>query len=491
MYHEKQPFPVYDEKVWWGDDWDPMDYGQDFDFNRPFFDQLLELKNKTPHFSVFTIGGTLENSEFNNCAGYIKNCYLISEGDYNEDCAYSNRIYHSKNIIDCTNCYACELCYECIDCKNCHSLKYSEECENCHDSLFLKNCIGCKDCIGCINQRHKQYMIKNQKYSKEEYEKIKENLKLETLDGINDTWKKVLEFFLSQPQKAVKGEHNENVIGDSVYDSKNAFYCFDCRDLEDCRYCAKLTTGIKNCMDFTAWGFKAELVYQSAACGDNAYNLKFCSTCTTSNSNLEYCSLCTSSSDLFGCISLKKKKYCILNKQYSKENFQILRKKIIEHMEKTKEWGQFFPKNFSGFGYNETTAMDNFPLTKEHALAKGFTWCDYEMPLTEVEKTIQANSLPKTIAEVSDDILKWAIVCEKTKKPFKITQQELSFYRLLNIPCPRIRPDQRHANRMGKCPRYRLQKSKCGNCKKDIFKNIRKDQPETVLCEECYLKATY
>ena len=39
-----------------------------------------------------------------------------------------------------------------------------------------------------------------------------------------------------------------------------------------------------------------------------------------------------SSSDCFGCVSIRNKKYCILNKQYTKEEYEELLPKIIAHM---------------------------------------------------------------------------------------------------------------------------------------------------------------
>jgi hypothetical protein len=47
-------------------------------------------------------------------------------------------------------------------------------------------------------------------------------------------------------------------------------------------------------------------------------------------------------------------------------------------------------------------------------LQKEFHWSDYESPLPQVEKVIEANTLPDDISLVSDDILKWAIKCEIT-----------------------------------------------------------------------------
>lgn len=475
MYHELQPFPVYENEIWWSDKWDAMQSVCDANFSKPFFDQFKKLKNSVPHFAAYIVGGTLENSEFTNCTGYLKNCYLIAEADYNEDCYYSNRIFHSKNLCDCTNMYDSELCYQCMDCMNCYNLRQCQECQNCSDSWFLKNCIGCKDCIGCMNQRHQQYMIFNQKYSKEEYERKKAEFNLETYNGIQKLKSAAFEFFADQPHRAVQGENNENVIGDHVYNSKNAYYCFDCKDLEDCRYCAKVAGGVKNCMDYTSWGFKAELIYESIGCGDNAYNLKFCSTCTTNNVNLEYCFQCTGSNNLFGCAGLKRKQFCILNKQYSETEYKKLRLKIIEHMKRTGEWGEFFPMDLCDFGYNESFVMDHFPLTKAQALEQGYKWCDYEMPQ------------PK----VSDEILNQTIICEISKKPFKITQPELAFYKKMNLPLPRKHYQIRHSDRMNLRPPYNLWQKPCSLCGEKTYTTYSPSRPEKIYCEKCYINQLY
>ena len=44
--------PVYSPKAWWTDDWDAIDYGQDYDFSKPFFEQFKELMKRVPQFSL-------------------------------------------------------------------------------------------------------------------------------------------------------------------------------------------------------------------------------------------------------------------------------------------------------------------------------------------------------------------------------------------------------------------------------------------------------
>jgi len=83
-----------------------------------------------------------------------------------------------------------------------------------------------------------------------------------------------------------------------------------------------------------------------------------------------YCQHVNDCNFCFGCTAIKHKKYCILNKQYSKEEYEKLVGQIITKMEKAGERGENFPVKNSTFGYNETVAQTFHPLTKEEALAR-------------------------------------------------------------------------------------------------------------------------
>jgi len=80
-HHASSPFPVYHVKEWQGDSWNALDYGQDYDPMRPFFEQLAELINKVPRQNVLNDYMMDINSEYTNCAGGSKNCYMIFESD--------------------------------------------------------------------------------------------------------------------------------------------------------------------------------------------------------------------------------------------------------------------------------------------------------------------------------------------------------------------------------------------------------------------------
>jgi len=80
------------------------------------------------------------------------------------------------------------------------------------------------------------------------------------------------------------------------------------------------------------FGLETEKIYEGSVVGYNSYNLFACHTCSEKSSNMCYCAKCTTSSNLFGCIGLRNKEYCILNKQYTKEEYELLVPKIIEKM---------------------------------------------------------------------------------------------------------------------------------------------------------------
>src|SRR3989338_5376137 len=81
-------------------------------------------------------------------------------------------------------------------------------------------------------------------------------------------------------------------------------------------------------------------------------------------------------------------------------------------------YGEFFPLEFSPFGYNNTIAGQHFPMSKEEALKKGYGWIDRERG--EYAITIKAADLSETIEDTTDAILKEVIECEKCQFAYKI-----------------------------------------------------------------------
>ena len=75
--------------------------------------------------------------------------------------------------------------------------------------------------------------------------------------------------------------------------------------------------------------------------------------------DLEYSIMVSSSQNCFGCVNLRNGEYSILNKRYSKEEYEELIPKIIQHMND-------MPYVDSKEGYIN---MENFSQPKFHHLA--------------------------------------------------------------------------------------------------------------------------
>ena len=72
-------------------------------------------------------------------------------------------------------------------------------------------------------------------------------------------------------------------------------------------------------------------IYETVATGTQSSAQKFCEE-SVDSSSVQYCQILRNSSDAFGCIGLRNKQYCILNKQYTKQEYEELVPKIISHM---------------------------------------------------------------------------------------------------------------------------------------------------------------
>jgi hypothetical protein len=188
--------------------------------------------------------------------------------------------------------------------------------------------------------------------------------------------------------------------------------------------------------------------------------------------------------DCFGCIGLRHKRFCIFNREYSEEEYFALLPKIITHMQKTNEWGEFFPVQTASLAYNETNAMSHFPLTREDVMHRGWAWRDDDDGQGKYMGPVV--SLPDSIDDVEPSICERILVCEATAKPYKIIPRELEFYRTMRLPLPRRAFEQRHRDRLMRSNPRRLWQRQCCDCARAIQTSYAPDRPEKVYCETCY-----
>src|SRR3989344_324029 len=195
-------------------------------------------------------------------------------------------------------------------------------------------------------------------------------------------------------------ENTVSSSGNMLYNSRNANQDFDSNEVEDSKY-GIIIPDVKNSMDVCHTGFSCELLYESHAI-TRSYNILF-SHLSYDNNDIQYCDSCHNSNNLFGCCGIKKGSYMIFNKKYPKEEYLKLKEKIIEHMKKTGEYGEFFPPSISPVCYNETQGNYYMPETKEEFLSRGWLWENKTLG-TFGKETIQPENIPDSIKDIDDSI---------------------------------------------------------------------------------------
>jgi len=477
---ESAPFPIYDREEFVSDAWDPLIYGKDYEPTRSFMQQLVELQSVVPHPHQTGIKNL--NSAWTDDMWESKDAYLSRSGLNNEVISYGYRLVNCKNSIDLTYCFDLERSYDCLYCFKSYNLKHSFNSRDCMDSYFLYDCRNCQDCFMSWNLRNKKYHILNQSYSKENYfKKIEEyNFKSRTAIEIlkKEMWQHVQQDAVHRQDYNVQVEHS---TGNFLNNDKNCYNCYFLERSENCRHCFR--------------GYGAETIdsispFNSEKCGlcalDQGGYGNICNLYTTSCRYSAYLDNCEECEYCFGCVGLRKKKYCILNKQYSKEEYESLFEKIKISMKDGGEWGKFWPLSSAYCGYNLSLAQMMFPMAKEEAMKFGAKWEEIVEP--SYENIISGNDLPDTIDAVAENITKQRILCPETKLSYNINHQELAFYKEHNISLPRRHFDWRTLESFKP---FNLmvtsQKGKCHFCKKEIehyyspmleFKKI--------ACLECY-----
>lgn len=514
VYPEESGIVVYCRPCWWQDDWDALDYGVEYDPSRPFFVQLNELLRRVPLPSLFGLYSTLQNSEFTNMIGYSKDCFFLTMADWDENCSYGSNVYHCNDTFDNLMLDESQLCYETTSCQKCHEAFYSVDCTSCFNISFSKNLVGCSNCIGCVNLKNKQYYIFNQPYSQEEYEKLSPQYAPTSRAQIAKVWRQARALWAKYPPRFMHSRLTDDVSGDYIYNSKNTHDSFMAQDVENGRYVGLVTPGkTTDAYDHTHYGVNTELVYETLQVGNGASNIRFCWFVLTGAQDMEYSIFCsTNNKNLFGCVGMKKKEYCILNKQYSKEEYDKLRAQIVTEMDSNPytdstgrmyKYGEFFPTDFSPYAYNVGSAQEFFPLDEASAKTQGYAWAAPKK--SENLPTVLAEEIPDGPAQNVPNAIKEIYECahkgtcaDQCSGAFKLTQAELNFYAQFSLPLPALCPNCRHYARVALRNPWKLWHRQCmcagstahthgeTQCANEFKTSYTPDRPEIVYCEQCY-----
>lgn len=522
IYYPGCPAKVYEVNAWYQDFRDPLSFGKSFTSWDDVWETLNTLTQEVPRLNVDGVGNT--NSDYCNYCGYCKNCYMDIAGENNEDCYYCLFTKYSKKCADCTFVYNSEYCYESISCYQSSKIvycQYLEECHDCHFSFDLKNC---SHCLWCNNLRNQQYCIFNKQVSKEERQETISSI----TNGSHTGYQQWLETFHARRKEfiypALFKINTEKSIGNDMKDTKNALFAFNVSEIEDSSYLHDVLHA-KNCLDLNYSLYYPESSYQLMSTLELKNSI--CNVATHHSHHVYYCQLCNNSSDLFGCVGLNNKQYCIFNKQYTKEEYYKTLGIIFDQLIATKQRGTYFPSPLSLHPYNDTIANEYYPI---HTVISGdkidiinkewrgtVTVLDPEKFVSDAmldlggedkipikrrtrEEEINipdgismliADDLPDNNNETNKDITTKAIRCTISGRPYRIVGPEYELYTKLQIPIPRKHPDFRHQERMQMRPGRALHIRKCDKTGEDIISVYPQSAPFKVYSQKAYEKALY
>jgi len=500
IFNENYNVKAYCSPCFWGNEWDAIEYERDYDFKKSFFEQYFQLQKIVPREALGQKNN--ENCEYSNGDVRCKNCTLTFDCVESINCYNSQVAVYSKDLIDSDSVMNADHTYESFASNNIYNTKFVYFSDDCLDCSFLFNCIGCSNCFGCVNLRNQKYRIWNIQYTKEEYIKEITKWDLSSYTIIKKAKEKFMEIYHKTPRRFALIKNSVDVTGDDILGSKNCKYCFFTRlGVENCKYIFACGLLLKDSYDATFGGEKSEIFYETS--GGMGSSRSFFSRASNSSHNIEYSDRVTNCSNLFGCINLRNKQYCILNKQYTKEEYEKLTIKIrqqmmdvpyIDRMNRIYKYGEFFPSELSIWSYNESWGHKYFPLTKEEALNKGFNW--QENQTRDHQNVIISGELADNIRDISDKIIEEVIECAHYKtncnqqctEVFKILPNELQFYRQMNLSLPRICPNCRHCERLKFINPMKLWHRKCmkEDCHNEFETAISPERKEIVYCEKCY-----
>jgi len=493
VYPTDSPIKVYDTDFWFSDFWDPTTFQKDL-VPEKVLEQFEELALEVPH------PAGIRGTRLTNCSYTIggldsKDCYYTTTPASSEGVYYSFIVF-AKDSMDCSESEGLELCYEVINSKECYNCSFLQDCTNCLYSDFLYDCHNCSNCFACCNLRNKQYYFFNQPCTKDEYLEKRENYFLGNRKILQQTKKEFEEKILKAAlRRSLWTKNVVNSLGHKIENCKNCYYAFGAygKENENIRYCEEFQR-VKDLMDVCGTSFSSYVYDTAAVISSSNVKMGFW---ITNSSEIEYSMFCDNCHRCFTCFGLKNKEYCILNKQYPKEEYWRLVDIIKTELLKRGQYGEFFdPRIFRFYPYNNTMAFFAFPKSEEEAEQAGYLWAEREQWSRETKGPdpnvlFAPDDLPEDIRNVKDDILDKVIVCQASRRPFKIVKRELDFYRREGLALPTCHPCQRLIDRERQQPsRYRLYPFLCPKCQKSTYTvySPQAQKEYNIYCEQCYLK---
>ncbi len=396
----------------------------DYNFWVKFFENYKSLWDSIELFNLVNYWWT-ENSQFSDMALNSKNVYMSSAVIGNcENILYSLSVKQNCSDVydsmatreDSNNIYFCSWV------QKSYKIFYSRFINNSNNIRFSSNLNWCTECIMCNDLDNCSYYIKNKKYKKEQYLEEKQKILKSKTEFLN---------FHKEIDKIWKNINSQNTTWSSVFNSENvksSYYSYNAKDSNNIMF-AWGVDWVENLFDtFLAWTPSwREFYWTIAVNGDGIYS----SISIIAGMNIYYSLFLNDCSHCIWCIWLQNKSYCILNKQYSKEQWEHLANKIFAQMEEDWILWDFFPWELNPFYFNDTMAWLLWNFSKQEVEKEGYMWRDEEIKVDIPEwlEIIESKDLQNF--QWFDKNWNWQINPEILKKVIK--DERWNYYRIVKM----------------------------------------------------------
>jgi len=476
MYDPESHALVLSPEEWRADTFSPEKYGQAIDPQQSFFDQWMHFSRTVPRPTVSS------DPDSENCSWSIydvefKECYATFGGVNCKHLLYGDMCIDTSNSLDLAFMVQTEWSYECIQGFQCSQAFFSDFCVSCLNVYFSFGCRNSSNLFACVNLDNKQYCILNVQYTKEEYFKKISQFDLSDIAVVKRLQKEAWELWKQGYYRTEVNFNSERSVGDDVISSVDTYgiSTFQTERL----YNSFDTSYVKDSCDITT-SSNLELSVNTVACDGYGNKMTIsCHGCT----DVEYSELCVSCEHCFGCIGLKRKKYCIFNVQYTEEEYWKKLDEIKSAMIRRGEYGEFFPYRTSLFAYNTSHADTFFSLSRGEVEHLGARW--YDLPKADSDGS-KYTKMPEKLKDFDDSLLASQFVCEDSGRPYRIVEPELAFHKKFDIALPTQHPSVRRKNRYARMHGLTLRDDQCYRCDKSIVSRISPDLESKNVCDDCF-----
>ncbi|MDA1038209.1 MAG: hypothetical protein O2877_00795 [bacterium] len=488
FHHPATGVRVLPDKEWHARDFSNIQ--KPLDLNRPFFDQMQALLREVPmpatfnkeepenSIALFSFGD--RDSYFTFACRSARSFFLIGAFDVEDTSAVflssesskSHSVLHSHRIYNC---------------------RYVRESFDCMDSVFLFDCRNCKNCFGASNKRNAEYVWFNEQLSKSEWERRRAEVDLGSRRVVEDHMRHFEKLLLEEsvwPESFNFG--SEDAIGDYLNQATRCYYCFDSEKGAVDNYWSAWMYGAPTQNAF-CWGAVNSSECYLCVSSPESSRLK-CSYRSTRCEQSEYLFGCIDCVNCFGCIGIKNKQFCILNKQYSEEDYWNLVDQLKCQLLEDGSYGEYFPTTmattyvpengavlYAGASESDMRALGGLVFDPESEGATGKDRVDLAMAR-------RVEEIPDSIDDLSDDWIGVPIYDSHTKRTFAFLKPEVEYYRKMRIAPPAEHFVLRMKQLSDVGQKAQFIHKHCSACSKEIVVSVNLRYPDRkIYCRDCYL----